>query len=83
MPALDLNADVGESYGAWTLGDDDAVLDVVTSANVACGFHAGDPRTLLRTVEAAAARGVVVGPRCRTRTWSASAAGRWTWPRPR
>jgi UPF0271 protein len=58
---VDLNADVGESYGAWTLGDDEAVLDVVTSANVACGFHAGDPLTLLRTVTAAAARGVVVG----------------------
>ena len=58
---MDLNADVGESYGAWTLGDDEAVLDVVTSANVACGFHAGDPRTLLRTVTAAASRGVVVG----------------------
>src|SRR5829696_5819346 len=61
MAWVDLNADVGESYGAWTLGDDDAVLDVVTSANVACGFHAGDPLTLLRTVGAAAARGVVVG----------------------
>ena len=61
MVALDLNADVGESYGAWTLGDDEAVLDVVTSANVACGFHAGDPRTLLRTVTAAAERGGVVG----------------------
>ena len=58
---VDLNADVGESFGAWTLGDDDAVLDVVTSANVACGFHAGDPVTLLRTVRAAARRGVVVG----------------------
>jgi 5-oxoprolinase (ATP-hydrolysing) subunit A len=58
---VDLNADVGESYGAWTLGDDEAVLDVVTSANVACGFHAGDPLTLRRTVAAAAARGVVVG----------------------
>jgi 5-oxoprolinase (ATP-hydrolysing) subunit A len=58
---MDLNADVGESYGAWVLGDDEAVLDVVTSANVACGFHAGDPVTLLRTVTAAAVRGVAVG----------------------
>ncbi|MBW8732409.1 MAG: LamB/YcsF family protein [Terrabacter sp.] len=58
---LDLNADVGESYGAWTLGDDAAVLDVVTSANVACGFHAGDPLTLRRTCRYAAERGVVVG----------------------
>jgi 5-oxoprolinase (ATP-hydrolysing) subunit A len=58
---VDLNADVGESYGVWTLGDDAAVLDVVSSANVACGFHAGDPSTLLRTVRAAVERGVVVG----------------------
>jgi UPF0271 protein len=58
---VDLNADLGESYGAWRMGDDDALLDVVTSANVACGFHAGDPATMLRTCIAAAARGVVVG----------------------
>lgn len=58
---LDLNADVGESYGAWTLGDDAPVLDVVTSANVACGFHAGDPLTLRTTCRYAAERGVVVG----------------------
>ena len=58
---LDLNADVGESFGAWTLGDDAAVLDVVTSANVACGFHAGDPLTLRTTCRYAAERGVVVG----------------------
>ena len=61
MPAVDLNADLGEGYGAWRSGDDEALLDVVTSANVACGFHAGDPLTLRRTVEAAAARGVAVG----------------------
>lgn len=59
--SIDLNADVGESFGPWRLGDDDAVLDVVTSANVACGFHAGDPVTLVRTVGAAARRRVVVG----------------------
>jgi 5-oxoprolinase (ATP-hydrolysing) subunit A len=61
MPAVDVNSDLGESYGAWSLGDDAALLDVVTSANVACGFHAGDPATIRRTVGAAAARGVVVG----------------------
>lgn len=61
MTAIDLNADLGESYGAWTLGDDRAMLAVVTSANVACGFHAGDPRTLLDTVRAAAAHRVDVG----------------------
>jgi UPF0271 protein len=58
---IDLNADLGESFGAWVLGDDEAMLDIVTSANVACGFHAGDPPTLRRTVAAAAERGVVVG----------------------
>ncbi len=58
---IDLNADVGESFGAWRLGDDAAILDVVTSANVACGFHAGDPTTLRRTCAYAAQRGVAVG----------------------
>ena len=55
---IDLNADLGESFGAWRMGDDAALLDVVTSANVACGFHAGDPRTMLATVRLAAERGV-------------------------
>ncbi|QKE83313.1 5-oxoprolinase subunit PxpA [Arthrobacter sp. NEB 688] len=58
---IDLNADLGESFGAWTLGDDAAMLRVVTSANVACGFHAGDPTTIRRTVAQAAAAGVAVG----------------------
>jgi 5-oxoprolinase (ATP-hydrolysing) subunit A len=58
---IDLNADLGESFGRWRLGDDEAMLDVVTSANVACGFHAGDPTTLRRTCAQAAARGVVIG----------------------
>jgi UPF0271 protein len=58
---VDLNSDLGEGFGAWTLGDDLALLDVVTSANVACGFHAGDPRTMERAVAAAAERGVVIG----------------------
>ena len=61
MTTIDLNADLGESFGRWTLGDDEAMLDVVTSANVACGFHAGDPRGLLRVCEQAAGRGVVIG----------------------
>ncbi len=61
MTAIDLNADLGESYGAWTLGDDDAMLAVVSSANVACGFHAGDPTTLLRTCRSAANAGVRIG----------------------
>jgi 5-oxoprolinase (ATP-hydrolysing) subunit A len=58
---VDLNSDLGESFGRWTLGDDAAMLDIVTSANVACGFHAGDPTTLRRTCIQAAAVGVVVG----------------------
>ncbi len=62
MPAfVDLNADLGESFGAWKLGDDEAMLGLVTSANVACGFHAGDPALLLRTCRGAAERGVRVG----------------------
>jgi 5-oxoprolinase (ATP-hydrolysing) subunit A len=62
VPAsVDLVADLGESYGAYTLGDDNAVLDVLTSANVACGFHAGDPMVMDRTVRACADRGVAVG----------------------
>jgi UPF0271 protein len=58
---IDLNSDVGESFGRWELGDDSAVLAVVTSANVACGFHAGDATTLRRTCEEAARLGVAVG----------------------
>jgi UPF0271 protein len=63
VPALsvDLNADLGESFGVWTLGDDEAMLDIVTSANVACGFHAGDAATLARTCRAAASRGIRIG----------------------
>lgn len=58
---IDLNADVGESFGRWRLGDDEGLLAVVTSANVACGFHAGDPTTLVSVCRAAAARGVAIG----------------------
>ncbi|RDI22018.1 UPF0271 protein [Pseudacidovorax intermedius] len=58
---IDLNSDLGESFGAWRMGDDAAMLDVVSSANVACGFHAGDPAGILATLRAAAARGVTVG----------------------
>ncbi|QRZ15180.1 LamB/YcsF family protein [Paracoccus methylovorus] len=58
---IDLNSDLGEGYGAWKMGDDATMLGVVSSANVACGFHAGDPLTILATVREAAARGVAVG----------------------
>lgn len=59
--SIDLNADLGEGFGAWQLGDDDAMLAIVTSANVACGFHAGDPAGLLRVCRSAAERGVRIG----------------------
>jgi len=58
---VDLNADLGESFGAWRLGDDEAMLAIVTSANVACGFHAGDPLTMRRVCARAIARGVRIG----------------------
>lgn len=58
---IDLNSDLGESLGAWRMGDDTAMLDIVTSANVACGFHAGDPAGILGTLKAAGQRGVAVG----------------------
>ncbi|MBX4937279.1 LamB/YcsF family protein [Rhizobium binae] len=61
MTAIDLNSDLGESYGAWSMGDDAAMLAIVSSANIACGFHAGDPLGILKTVKAAAERGVSVG----------------------
>ncbi|BBZ50746.1 LamB/YcsF family protein [Mycobacterium heidelbergense] len=61
MAGIDLNADLGEGFGVWRLGDDDAMLGIVTSANVACGFHAGDPAGLLRVCRSAADRGVRIG----------------------
>lgn len=60
-PRVDLNSDLGEGFGPWRMGDDDALLDIVTTANVACGFHAGDPLIMRRTVAMAAERGVAVG----------------------
>ncbi|MEW1675045.1 5-oxoprolinase subunit PxpA [Streptomyces noursei] len=61
LPPIDLNADLGEGFGRWHLTDDEALLSVVTSANVACGFHAGDPSTMRRVCALAAERGVVIG----------------------
>ncbi len=58
---IDINSDLGESFGAWTMADDAALIGSISSANIACGFHAGDPRTMLVTVEACAAAGVAVG----------------------
>jgi UPF0271 protein len=61
VTSVDLNADIGESFGRYQLPGEDELLSVVTSANVACGFHAGDPMVMQRTVSAAAGRGVTIG----------------------
>lgn len=61
MRTLDINSDMGEGFGRWSMGDDLAMLDLVSSANVACGFHAGDPSIMRRTVREAVQRGVAVG----------------------
>ena len=58
---IDLNCDMGEGFGAWRMGQDEALLELVTSANIACGYHAGDPVTMARTVKAAVARAVALG----------------------
>ena len=58
---IDLNADLGESYGPWRMGRDADMLDIVTSANIACGFHAGDPMEMTRTVRLCLAKGVSIG----------------------
>lgn len=61
MTVIDLNCDLGEAFGAWRMGEDEALLGVVSSASIACGFHAGDPVTMRRTCAAAAGRGVAIG----------------------
>jgi UPF0271 protein len=61
MKKIDLNCDMGESYGAWKMGEDAAVMPYVTSANIACGFHAGDPATIRKTVQLAVDSGVAIG----------------------
>src|SRR6478736_6179673 len=58
---IDLNADMGESYGRWTLGDDEALMPFLTSANIACGFHGGDPHVMRKTVALALVHGVGIG----------------------
>jgi UPF0271 protein len=58
---IDLNCDMGEGYGRWSLGDDEAMLDIVTTANVACGFHGGDPNIMVATARMAKQKGVAVG----------------------
>jgi UPF0271 protein len=61
MKKIDLNCDMGESYGAWKMGDDAAIMPLITSANIACGFHGGDPATIRRTVRLAVDNGVAIG----------------------
>ena len=61
MPTIDLNADLGEGFGQWSLGDDDDLLGLVTSANVACGYHAGDASTMRRVCDRAVEKGVAIG----------------------
>ncbi|WP_457090260.1 LamB/YcsF family protein [Microvirga sp. P5_D2] len=58
---VDLNCDMGEGFGPWPMGDDEAMLDIVSSANIACGFHAGDPSIMFRTAEIAKRKGVAIG----------------------
>src|ERR1700738_615018 len=61
MDVIDLNCDMGESFGAWTMGSDAEMLDIVTSANIACGFHGGDPLVMYETVSRAKANAVGIG----------------------
>ncbi|MGH6834869.1 MAG: LamB/YcsF family protein [Methylocella sp.] len=61
MRSVDLNCDCGEGFGAYRIGDDAAMLDIVTSVNVACGFHAGDPEIMAQTFRAAQAKGIAIG----------------------
>lgn len=61
MPNIDINCDMGESFGLWNMGNDEDVMPFVTSANIACGFHAGDPETMLKTIRLAIANNVEIG----------------------
>ena len=60
MFSVDLNSDLGESFGVYVLGHDEDVMKSITSANIACGFHAGDPQVMLKTVQEAVVKGVAV-----------------------
>ena len=75
-PQIDLNSDVGESFGSWTMGDDAAIMPSVSSANVACGFHAGDPSGIAQTCRDAVAAGVgILAPLA----VGATVAAGWGW----
>ena len=58
---IDLNCDMGVSYGRWTLGADEAIMPFISSANIACGFHGGDPHVIRKTVARALSHGVAIG----------------------
>ena len=75
---IDLNCDMGESYGRWTLGADEAIMPFISSANVACGFHGGDPHVMRKTVELALASRWPWAPTPRCPISWASAGARWT-----
>ena len=70
---VDLNSDLGESFGAWKMGDDEAMLSIITSASVACGWHAGDPVVMHRACELAKKNGVAIGAHPASTTCGASA----------
>ena len=61
MPSIDLNSDLGESFGRWTLGQDAALMESISSCNIACGFHAGDPDVMRKTVRLAKEHGLAIG----------------------
>ena len=61
MKLIDINADLGESFGPWKMGEDAQILDIVSSANIACGGHAGDPTVMYETIKMAADKGVIIG----------------------
>lgn len=77
MPTIDLNCDLGESFGAYTIGMDDEILPYVTSANIACGFHAGDPSVMKKSVLLCKKYGVQVGAHPGLPTCRALAVAKW------
>jgi hypothetical protein len=74
---IDLNSDLGESYGAWKMGNDEQILGIVSSANIACGFHAGDPLNILRTLKQAVKHDVCVVRMFRIQIWLVLVAVIW------
>ena len=79
MYQVDLNSDMGESFGAYKLGGDEEIIKYVTTANVACGWHAGDPMVMDKTVRMAKEQGVMVGAHPGYPDLMALDAGKWSW----